>query len=461
MHTKQTDMAESKTKASATPATPAGPSPTAGAGAAASASSGPVAESFDDFLDRTGGAEPAAQAQTNPGKAKATPGADPSGEKPTQAQDQDPDDAAAQADAPEGSQEPGGAGEQEQPSETAETETPGDGDPAEAEQEGEGEGEAKPDAPAQKQPTEMGQFERGILSQLKEAKIPEAVQKRIQRAFQKEIANRNAIAERDAILQTKDAENEQLKTQVQAANEKATWAPAGPLAEFDSIEKLRDAVAHATSNLQWAKNPVGMEQFYQDDPAGSLNARTAEEKLSADQEWWLHILSKAPAQQQVLLDRRATRERLRKSHPDFFKPDTESGREVAKLYAADPRTLPDFDQFIADAQRGRREREEEEAGAAKYHRIDMKLARANGVKGGANGSANGHANGASSRPNGSHAEGEKASGAPERAVTLPVPRGSTPRVPIRSGTDPKEDISRRLQTGPVSVEDWADAYGGN
>lgn len=393
-----------KSKATVTPVVTEGDSPTSAASVNAPVITPNVAESFDDFLDKQG-EDLAARSQTPKGEPKAedTP-------------------------APEVEAEPEQSGEANPEGEVD----------TEAEKE-----ENKPTDPVEPEPE--GKFEKGVLSKLKEANIPESLQKRIKASFEKEIKNREALADRDAILTTKDAEIEALKAQLSEAGNKATVAPSGPLAHLDTLEKLQEATDIATQNLEWAETRQDFERYFQDDPtADEGTGRTAEQKFQEFKAQQLWILRNSPKQAKVLTKRQELRDTLKKSKPDLFRADHEDAKAFADFFTSDPRTREDADQLAADAILGARIRREEATGNFKYHRIDLQAAKANGAMG-VKGSA---------ESNGAHTNGEVNGG---RKVTLPTARPVS-RIPTKPEGKPRlQQLAEQATNGGHTLDDYLDA----
>jgi len=398
---------------------------------------GPVAETLDEFLDRTS-AGGTAQAQT------------PSGDK-SHADDQVPEDAETgkPGDAETGEQEHTGSGEEQ--------DTTAAGNPEAAETEGKEDDNANAgDAPGQ-----LGQFERGVLEKLRDAKIPAALQKRIAKSFEKEINNRKAIAQRDEILNSKDGEIETLKTQLSEAGTKATLvAPAGPLAHLDTLKKLQAATEPAAHNLRWLKNPtVDFSRYFVDDADTVPRPRTAEQKQQEFESEQLEILEHQAKQALILTARQQTREKLKKSKPEFFNADHEDGKAFDGFFAVDPRTREDADEIARLYLKAKRQEEEEASGNFKYHRIDIKAARANGALGGpgAKAAPNGdtHANGANT--NGQRAAHPQVNGRNGASPTLPSPHRST-TIPTRpAGKTRLQQLEEQATTTGHSLDDYYDA----
>ncbi len=395
--------------ASVAPVAASGESPTPAASPTTPIITPPVAESFDSFLDRQGDAL-AAKGQT------------PSGDKPKA------DDQAA----PESEAEP------ELKPDEAKPEGEEDTDKVEEEegeeQSTEGEAETPPDA----------RIELGVEKELTDKGVSPALRKRLKGLFKSDIELKSALAERDSILATKDSEIETLKGQLTEAGGKATIIPSGPLAHLDSTEKLDQATKDATHNLQWASNPVGFEQHFQDDPetVPVHRRRTADEKFEAFKEYQLQLLANAPEQARINAKRQATRESLKKTRPEFFKPDHEEAKAFASFFASDPRTREDADQLAADAIRGRREREEEATGKIKYHRTEIQPL----------------------KPSVKDANGDKASDSengevrsPKAQVKLPSARPVT-RVPTKTEGKPRlQQLAEQATSGGHTYEDYVDA----
>ena len=351
-------MADQTNKATVTPAASVGVSPTTDAGAATTPTAPILAETWEDSLDRQGAAL-AAQAQAN------------SGDK-TQAEDQAAETEEADADkTAETTEEPAEQDTEAEDTETTETET------EEAD-------ETATEAPA-------GKFEKGVLKELTEKGISPALQKRIASLFKKEPANRQAIADRDAILTTKDGEIETLKTQLAEAGTKATTiAPSGPLAHLDTLEKLQAATDMATQNLQWAETRRDFDRYFQDDDTvDEGSGRTAEQKFQDFKAQQLWILSNQAKQTAILIKREEIRKALKKSKPELFIAENADSKAFVEFYATDPRTREDADEVARLYLKAKKQEEEEATGNFKYHRIDIKAAKANGAIASAKTTSNG------------------------------------------------------------------------
>jgi len=262
---------------------------------------------------------------------------------------------------------------------------------------------------------------------------------------------KNAEQKKELREQLKTRETELAAERTKAADaearlvEKFTAAPSGPLAHLDTPEKLKTAAEQAAGFMRWETTRPDFEKYYQDDPdtVPENLRRTAEQKCQDDKADQLRVLTHHAEQAEILNKRSATRETLKKEKPELFNPAHEAGKDRLDLYASDPRTRADFDQLIADAQRGRLIREEEASKTALYHRIDLKKARENGAKG-ANGHANGNGNGNGSKDK----------------LTLP-PISSQHRAPVKSpdAPDARAAVTRKISTPGtrIPLEEMSDA----
>lgn len=304
---------------------------------------------------------------------------------------------------------------------------------------------------------QLGQFEQGVLKTLRESKVPEALQKRIAKSFEKEIKNRDALTKRDEIIATKDQELEQLRTQMQESALAVTQAPAGPLAHLDTPEKVEKTRQDVTHNLQWAKkaDADSLAKHFPDDGEDVPESRrlTGQEKFERWKEEQYSYLELLPVQAQIVTTRAESRKKLQQAMPDLVKPGSEDAKALASFYGTDVRARTDSDEVFRLYMKARK-MEAEEARGVRYHRIDPT---ATAKKPGANGNGNGHING-----HGGDAEGGPESNGRKSSISLPAPRTAA-RVPVRSqGPDPRTEVQKQLQNGQsVDAESWAEAQGAN
>lgn len=436
------DMAESNNKSTATTAAAGGVSPTPAAGAAGPVLNGGVAgglsQSIDweDHLDAIG-----------------VTGA---GEAPNQEELQS--DGAAEL--LSGEEDEGkGQRTQEVRGQRSDVKGQGEGEGAadEEEEEEEQEQETETDTSAESATAtagKLGQFELGVLKTLRDNKIPESLQKRIAKSFEKEIRNRDALSQRDGIISTKDTELAELRSKLETAATQATQAPSGPLAHLDSIEKVENARAEVHQYLQAARNPDWVAHYFPDDGENVRNPQSGLQKFEAWKEQQIEVLAALPYQAKIVTERAEARKKLLTALPTVAKPEHEDAKALQGFFASDPRTRTDADEVFRLYLRAKKI-EENEAKGIRYHAIDPNASSKKSVNGQGS-TVNGNGSNGHAHANGDHASPE--SNGRKSSLTLPAPRTAA-RVPVRSqGSTPLEAVNKQLEAGqPVDAESWAEA----
>lgn len=203
-----------------------------------------------------------------------------------------------------------------------------------------------------------------------DAKVPEWVNERIGKlSGQKRELREQLTAE-------KAAREAAEKALAEATAAPQAPLPPSPLAHLDTADKLGAEVKRAAEFLKWTESTQDPSSIYKDDDAG-----TADEKLARDRAYALHVIEHQLDQQEVIRKREESVKAARQTRPEMFDAKTDDGKFLGELVRSDPRTRPDFYQLVADALRGRRDREDEASGKFKIQRIDLAAAKAAGAKG--------------------------------------------------------------------------------
>lgn len=268
-------------------------------------------------------------------------------------------------------------------------------------------------------PSEEDAEEAQALEQSRDEKVPKWVPDRLA----KNAEQKRLLREENAALKTR-AETAEAAVASAAAEPKVP-ASSSPLAHFDSPEALEAESSKVIQFLQDAQAPGFMER-YQDSAT-----ETAEQQFDRDRGYALGFLKLKDAHAKVLTDRSTQREALRKAAPALFDGKSPASLERAALYKADPRSRADFDQWIADAQRGKAAREAD----AKVKATAVAAAAKPGTT-----AAHGKANGSANPPK----------------FTPPGPSG---RVPVRSNEQPdaRQVIKAKAASGGVTADEMIDA----
>jgi hypothetical protein len=427
------NLAESTTKATATPAATGGATLTPDAGAAATtvpvgvAGGGP--QSVDDFLDSMGAA----------GAVEAL------------------------KEATEESTQRRGDTEVVSGEDGLTTETEGEGSREGAKVEGEQAEDLDQDQGLDAvEQAKAEQLKSGVLSELKKKGVGDGLCDRIAGLFVKDIKSRQALAKRDEIIGTKDSELEDLKAQLSEAASKATLGPSGPLAHLDSLEKVENVQRTVDANLEWIEErPEGWERHFPADGDEVPNGLTSEQKLAKFQREQIKLLQLLPSQLKVLTEREDARKKLKATAPTLFQAGHEDAKALREFYAEDPRTRVDADEVFRLYHKAKKMEAEEAAGLAKYHRVDLKASSSSDKTKNGAGNGNGHSNG-NGNGNGHSVKQDPESGSRKStSIILPAPKAAA-RIPVRSqGLSPREAVKERLEHGSVDAEEWAEAQAGN
>ncbi len=287
----------------------------------------------------------------------------------------------------------------------------------------------------------LGANEAAIIKQMEADKRPKHEIGRVRDAFKREIKRR-------ILLKAAEAEKGELTKQIDTLNaslsetaEKATLMPSGPLAEFQDNTALQAKKTKITQYLRWAdqKPDDALAQFHDTEKA------SAAEHFAAYKQSCLVFIEDADEQVKINTAREETRKKVKAAAPALFDPKHADGKLHLELSHRDPRQRPDWDQIVADAARGRKQREEEATGDWKYLRMPLKekktAAPANG---------NGHSNGK-----------DKDKVAAREEYTLPAPKGRLPVTPSQTGENRLDTVMKRASTGGVSMDEILDAQAGN
>lgn len=234
------------------------------------------------------------------------------------------------------------------------------------------------------------------------------------------------------------AQLEAVKAEKEAAEQRAdelaaklpTVAPSAPLAHLDSTEKFEEEGSKVRDFIGRIDDPATVASYRDYDPDTGTSQSFENDKAYAK-----HFLKNEKAHAQVLKDRAETTEAVKKAAPTLFDGKSEDFQFRAKLHTTDPRTLPDYEQIIADAARGRRMRLEEQQGKARYTRVDLAAAKA------------------ATKP----AEA-RATKAQEAAPVFTVPGIVRPPVTSHDAPNPKEAVMAKARTARgVSIEEMMEA----
>ncbi len=236
------------------------------------------------------------------------------------------------------------------------TETPGeteqDSDPAEAENADEPDADEAAEEVADEAESKLGSYEQSVVDSLKSHPDFKGVAKRVAKAFELSVSRREALKEKESELAAKETTVKELEARLQETAEKVAAAPAGPLAHLADEQALSGEVEKCVEFLKWVKNTPDAASHYRD-----TADQTAEEQLEANQRYALYVLENQGKQREVLKQRQTIRAEVKQQRRTLFDPRHEDHRTLTELYQSDPRTRSDFDQWIADALRGRQIRE--------------------------------------------------------------------------------------------------------
>ena len=303
--------------------------------------------------------------------------------------------------------------EQEQKTEPAPEETTEQTEAAEAEDEPEAE-IGEDGAPV------LGKYEQSVVDALKSNPDFKGYAKRIAKAFELAVERREALKAKDGELAQKDETLKELEARLQETAEQVTRAPSGPLSHLTDKAALTAEVAKAAEYLEWVRNDPNAVDRYQD-----TEEATAQQQLDYWQNYALRVLKHQGQHAAVLEEREKVRAEVKKQRPTLFDARHEENKLLMGFYKSDPRTRADFDQWIADAMRGRQLREQ-----------------------------------AAKSPN--HVKSvESAKAAEKKTVSkadLPQPKTVSPLPVTKAGTSVREAVDAKLkQQGSVTFDEMADA----
>ena len=283
---------------------------------------------------------------------------------------------------------------------------------SEAVDEAKAESEAETEVPATD--PEEDEDDETVEAKLQDENVPRWLWKRFKKEKEKRVeAEQQLNAAQDSLAQ--------------ATAELKAPLPSSPLAYLDTPEKLEEEVKKATAYIKWAERPDAANAYDDDEQA------TAEQKLAYYKARAWVVIDNQADHAKVLQSRIETTANVRKTAPALFEGKSDESKLRNKFYGTDPRTWTDADEFVADAARGRRERLEEAAGKARFQRIDLAAAKANG------------------------AAGAKASAAKVNGKTPPIytPPASASRAPVRSADapDPRTSAWSETKRRPVTIDE--------
>jgi len=254
--------------------------------------------------------------------------------------------------------------------------------------------------------------EDGEEEELKLEGFTPEVQKRLKTTSEQ----KKALREEVATLKEKAEAAE--KALADSAANVPTILPPSPLAHLDTPEALEQESANVVAFMKAAKAPDFATKYADYDEETGTSAT-----FEQNQAYALHFLEHQNAHAKTLATKKETREEVRKAYPALFDGKSDESKERIKLYASDPRTMADYDQFIADAIAGRNARLEK-----------AKAPEAPPVK----------------KTNGTTAK------AKEAPPVYNLPHSRSPVTPSNVVT-PREAIFAKARTGGVSIDDMMDA----
>ena len=179
----------------------------------------------------------------------------------------------------------------------------------------------------------------------KNAKVPEWVTARLSKNSEQKKALREEVA---ALKEKAEAAEKAL---AETAATVPTILPPSPLAHLDTPEALESESEKVVNFMKAAKAPDFVTKYkdYDEDTGTSAT-------FDQNQAYALFFLENQNAHAKTLTTKKETTEAVRKANPTLFDGKSAESAERRKLYLNDPRTLPDYDQFIADALAGRNAR---------------------------------------------------------------------------------------------------------
>jgi len=268
----------------------------------------------------------------------------------------------------------------------------------------------------------LGKYEQSVVEALKSNPDTKGYAKRVAKAFELAVSRREALAAKESELAERDESLKQLEARLQEAAEASTVAPAGPLAHLSTPDALANEVTKAAQFLEWVENTPDAADSYQDTAQA-----TAQEQLDYWKRYALRVLKHQSAQAKVLEEREKVRAEVKKQRPTLFDARHEESKVLQDFYKSDPRTRSDFDQWIADAIRGRQIREQAAKGLSVVKPAGKEVAAA--------------------------------------VVKKPVSKADLPKpsevrgLPVqKAGASPREQVEAKLkQHGGVTFDEMADA----
>jgi hypothetical protein len=271
----------------------------------------------------------------------------------------------------------------------------------------------EPEAKAEDEVTEEpADEEEETTEEEKNAKVPDWVNKRLS----KNSEQKKALKQEVATLKEKAEAAE--KALADAAANVPTLLPPSPLAHIDTLEALETESANVVAFMKAAKASDFVTKYKDYDELTETSAT-----FEQNQAYAMMFLEHQNAHAKTILTKKETREEVKKANPALFDGKSDESKERVKLYASDPRTLPDYDQFIADAIAGRNQRLEKAKAPAPKPEAPKK------------------------------ANGTPAKEAPPK-YTLPPAR--SPVTPSNVVT-PREAVFAKARTGGISIDEMMDA----
>lgn len=203
-----------------------------------------------------------------------------------------------------------------------------------------------------------------VEAKLKAEKTPPWVSERLSKNAQQK---KELRAELEAV---KTAKAEAEKRIEELSANLPTLQPSSPLAHLATQELFEKEADAVTDFLTRANEPEAASRYKDYDEDTGTSAIFENDKAYAT-----YFLKNQKAHAAILKARQASTEAVKTAVPSLFDGKSEDFQFRQTLHQNDPRTLPDFEQIIADATRGRRERLEEAAGKVRYTRTDLSAAK--------------------------------------------------------------------------------------
>lgn len=185
-----------------------------------------------------------------------------------------------------------------------------------------------------------------VPAEEKTDKVPDWVPKRLSKNAEQRTALRAEIATLKEAGEAKDA------ALAEAGANIPQLLPSSPLSHLTTQEALEGEAAKIASFMEQDQNPDFPSTFNDYDQETATSDRHEQWKKYA-----LVFVKNQTGHAKALVAKEATRQEVRKNNPALFDVKSPEFKERIALHSSDPRTMPDYDQFIADALAGRKARE--------------------------------------------------------------------------------------------------------